>query len=70
MKKLNITKFLVPSICPETFSYTTDEIMQMGYPLIVFNLGAPAERVKNYEFGKVVEINKIKEMIFERNFTN
>lgn len=65
VKKLNINKFLIPSIWPETFSYTTDEIIQMGYPLIVFNLGAPSERVKNYELGKVVEINKIEEVIFE-----
>jgi len=65
VEKLNISKFLIPSIWPETFSYTTDEIMQMGYPLVVFDLGAPAERVKHYELGKVIEINKIKEVIFE-----
>ena len=64
VKKYNITKFLVPSICPETFSYTTDEIMQMGYPLIVFNLGAPAERVKNYELGKVIDMENLYNEIF------
>jgi len=65
VKGLNITKFLIPSIWPETFSYTTDEIMQMGYPLVVFDLGAPAERVRGYDLGKVIEINKINEVIFE-----
>ena len=64
VKTLNITKFLIPSIWPETFSYTTDEIMQMGYPLIVFDLGAPAERVKNYELGTVINKNNINEVIF------
>jgi GT2 family glycosyltransferase len=46
--------FVIPSICPETFSYTTDEVMQMEYPLFVFPLGAPAQRVKEYEKGEVV----------------
>jgi len=64
VKKLNITKFLIPSICPETFSYTTDEIMQMGYPLIVFDLGAPAERVRNYELGKVIRMEGVFNEIF------
>jgi len=64
VKEKNITQFLTPSICPETFSYTTDEVMQMGYPLIVFNLGAPAERVKEYSLGKVIEINDLHEVLF------
>jgi 1,4-dihydroxy-2-naphthoate octaprenyltransferase len=62
---LNITEFLVPSICPETYSYTTDEIMQMGYPLIVFDLGAPAERVKNYELGKIISKENIIKELFK-----
>jgi GT2 family glycosyltransferase len=62
--KLNITEFLIPSICPETFSYTTDEIMQMGYPLIVFDLGAPAERVKHYKLGKVIAKEDLYSEIF------
>ncbi len=47
--------FLIPSIWPETFSYTTQEVMMMQLPLMVFNLGAPAERVKAYEKGYVIE---------------
>jgi len=64
VKEKNITQFFIPSIWPETFSYTTDEIMQMGYPLIVFNLGAPAERVRKYPLGKVIEINDLHEVLF------
>jgi glycosyltransferase involved in cell wall biosynthesis len=64
VKQFNITKFFIPSIWPETFSYTADEIMQMGYPLIVFDLGAPAERVRNYELGMVIEMDKINEVLF------
>lgn len=66
VKEKKITQFLIPSIWPETFSYTTDEIMQMGYPLIVFDLGAPAERVKNYKLGKVIQIQKLSEVLFEK----
>lgn len=62
VKEQKITQFLIPSIWPETFSYTTDEIMQLGYPLTVFNLGAPAERVKNYTLGKVIELDEINKL--------
>ncbi len=65
VKRFNITKFLIPSICPETFSYTTDEIMQMGYPLVVFDLGAPAQRVRDYDLGQVIEMDRLYEVIFE-----
>ena len=47
--------FLIPSIWPETFSYTTQEIMMMELPLMVFNLGAPAERVAKYEKGYIID---------------
>lgn len=51
----SIDLFIMPAICPETYSYTTDEIMSMGYPIFTFNLGAPAERVKSYMNGTVVD---------------
>ena len=58
IQKYEIDEFLIPSIWPETFSYTTDEIMQLGYPLTVFDLGAPAERVKNYAKGRVISLDE------------
>ncbi len=60
VKQLNITEFFIPSVCPETFSYTTDEIMQLGYPLTVFDIGAPAERVKNYKRGNIINMTELK----------
>ncbi len=57
MKEHEIDIFLIPSICPETFSYTTQEIMMMDMPLMVFNIGAPAESVVNYSKGYI--INKV-----------
>ena len=53
----NIDIFLTPAIWPETFSYTSEEIMQMNLPLAVFNIGAPAERAINYD--KALIISKI-----------
>jgi len=50
----DIDLFFISSICPETFSYTTEEAMKMGLPVTVFNLGAPAERVKYYEKGLII----------------
>lgn len=47
--------FFIPSICPETFSFATSELMQLEVPLAVFNIGAPAERVKNYRKGVIIE---------------
>ena len=55
IQKHHIDIFLIPSIWPETFSYTSEEIMQMHLPLMVFDLGAPAERVKRYEKGHIIE---------------
>ncbi len=50
-----IDVFFLPSICPETFSYTAEEAMQMGMPLAVFDIGAPAERVRNYKKGLIIQ---------------
>jgi GT2 family glycosyltransferase len=65
VKELKVTEFLIPSIWPETFSYTTDEIMQLGYPLTVFDIGAPAERVCNYALGKVIKMDKLNDILFK-----
>lgn len=54
IQKYGIDIFLIPSIWPETFSYTTQEIMMMELPLMVFDLGAPAERVAAYDKGYII----------------
>lgn len=46
---------LFPSICPETFSYVTHEVIELGIPLACFDYGAPAEKVANYEKGLVLK---------------
>ncbi len=54
LAKHKISVVVIPSVCPETFSYTTSEAMLSGYPVITFNLGAPAERVRRFDGGWVV----------------
>ena len=53
----DIDMVFIPSIWPETFSYTTEEAMQLGIPVACFDLGAPAKRVAKY--GKGIVIPKI-----------
>lgn len=46
--------FLFPSICPETFSYVSHEIIQMGLPYACFDLGAPSDLARSYKNGIVL----------------
>lgn len=50
----DIDIFLILSIWPETFSYTTQEIIEMGMPAACFDIGAPAERIKEYKKGFII----------------
>ncbi|MFS0787276.1 glycosyltransferase [Shouchella sp. 1P09AA] len=45
----------IPSIIPETFSYTTHEAILLGYPVLAFNLGAQAEAIQTNHAGWLVE---------------
>lgn len=58
MEQYNINVIFIPSICPETFCYAAEEGMKMGLPVVVFNIGAPAERVKTYEKGIILDYKK------------
>ena len=55
MEENEIDLVLIPSIWPETFSFTTQEAISMQLPLAVFDLGAPAERVRHYDKGIVLQ---------------
>jgi len=44
----------VPSIWPETFSFVASELIDMKIPVACFDLGAPAERIRNYQRGLVL----------------
>ena len=55
LEKDAIDMVMIPSIWPETFSYTAEEAMMTGLPVVVFDIGAPAERVKLYDHGIVID---------------
>lgn len=54
LERDGINAILIPSIWPETFSYTTSEAILLGYPILCFNLGAQADRVRKYSCGIVM----------------
>lgn len=56
LAKYRVNLVLIPSIWPETFSYTTSEAIASGYPVAAFDLGAPAERIKRLQAGWVVPL--------------
>jgi GT2 family glycosyltransferase/glycosyltransferase involved in cell wall biosynthesis len=45
---------LYPSVCHETFCYTLSLARRINVPPVVFDFGAPAERVKEWGFGYVL----------------
>lgn len=49
--KINVVLF--PSIWPETFSYLVSELIMLNIPIVSFNLGAQAEKIKKYKYGLV-----------------
>lgn len=66
--KINLACLL--AIWPETYSYTLTECLQNNIPVLTFDIGAIAERVKEHDFGYVIPlessiddiINKINEI--------
>jgi len=46
----------VPSICPETFSLATAELLSIGATVVTFDLGAQAELVKKHNNGTTIPL--------------
>ena len=73
LAKYKVALVLIPSIWPETYSYTTTEAMSSGYPVMVFPLGAPADRVKLgggwilEEISEDAVIKKLEQLLKNRN---
>ncbi len=51
--RLNL--FFFPSICPETFSYVTEEMIRLEVPIVAFDLGAPGDRLRDYANARLCE---------------
>lgn len=54
MYQYDIDIILIPSIWPETFSYTAEEAMKLGMKIASYDIGAPAERIKKYDKGLII----------------
>lgn len=59
----NIDIVFIPSLCLETFSYTTREAIEMKIPVCCYNLGGQADQVKKYEYGLILENFEVKENV-------
>jgi glycosyltransferase involved in cell wall biosynthesis len=55
LKDNNIDLLCAFSLAPETFAYTVEEVVSAGVPVLSFNIGAAAERVKQHKLGWVVD---------------
>jgi GT2 family glycosyltransferase/glycosyltransferase involved in cell wall biosynthesis len=42
------------SVWPETFSYVLSEVLLIGYPVVAFDFGAPAERIRAHGGGLLI----------------
>ena len=52
-----IDVFYMSSTIPETFSFTYSEVISMGFPVVAFDIGAIAERVREHRSGKLLPLN-------------
>lgn len=57
LEKKQIDLVFIPSICAETFSYTTSEAIAMNVPVACFNLGGQADQVSVYPKGFLLELS-------------
>jgi hypothetical protein len=53
LEKHNINMLLMPSICPETFSFVTHEIISTGLPWMCFDLGAQGDLARKQSNARV-----------------
>lgn len=57
LKENNIKLICLLSKWPETYSYTMTEAIASGIPVISFDFGAIAERIKKYNLGWIIDRN-------------
>ena len=55
--KYGISCWLIPSIWPETFSFTTHEALATGLPVMAFDIGAQGDLVANASNGYVLPLD-------------
>jgi glycosyltransferase involved in cell wall biosynthesis len=52
--RYGITHWLIPSVWPETFSYTVHECLATGLPTVAFDLGAQGDAVQSAPNGILI----------------
>ena len=53
-RQYDIGLWLIPSICPETFSFATYEALATGLPVVAFDLGAQADALRDAANGHLL----------------
>jgi glycosyltransferase involved in cell wall biosynthesis len=53
VERHGVNVFFFPSVWPETFSYVVAEMIALRLPIVAFDLGAPAERLRNYPMARL-----------------
>lgn len=66
LEKNKIDLVLIPSICAETFSYTTSEAIAMNVPVACFNLGGQADQVSVYPKGLILELSDSSDIVLDK----
>ena len=61
-----ISLVCVFSLAPETFAYTVEEVVAAGVPVLTFDIGAAAERVKESGLGWVIDYTDDEKTIYEK----
>jgi glycosyltransferase involved in cell wall biosynthesis len=59
LRRLQPDLALFPSIWPETYCYALTLALDAGVFPVVFDLGAQAERLKNYDVGRVLDVSLV-----------
>lgn len=54
VRRYGITHWLIPSIWPETFSFTVNEALATGLPVLAFDIGAQGDAVRAHPGGHPV----------------
>ncbi|MEM9317809.1 MAG: glycosyltransferase [Pseudomonadota bacterium] len=61
--ELGVTRWLIPSIWPETFSYTTHEALATGLPVHAFDIGAQGDAVAKAPNGIAVPFDPSADLV-------
>lgn len=54
IERENINVAFFSSVCVESFSYVTQELMALGLPIVCYDVGAPRDRIRVYPDGKII----------------